>query len=342
MFLSEMICCKATVLSMKPTIQNLLVLCAIGTLAACNSANLNTAKTVPLNELTVPGDISCMSNNYHEDKVNEAKSMVLPVSLSRARELIIDGAIPFGFSMPKDFDREAEFITNSPLLVKLNKSHEPKIGVKLEPVTSGNRPATRIIVETNSTELVMKGRQHPFTGAILQHTACLYNLFDVQLSKARVVVPTAQILPKNALAVDLVLARSISTQDAQLGDTVPLIVRHDVLLDGQLIIPKGSKAWGKISSIKTASRFMKGGNLALELSHVDFPNGQKQPLKFKQLQEGKAGENTGGNFVAAGLTGGLLMVATVGLILPFIDGDQAVMRAGTEISGETQPAVSPN
>jgi hypothetical protein len=144
------------------------------------------------------------------------------------------------------------------------------------------------------------------------------------------------------LAVDLVLARSISTQDAQLGDTVSLIVRHDVLLNGQLVIPKGSTAWGKISSLKTASSFMKGGNLALELSYVDLPNGQKQPLKFKQLREEEAGGSTGGDFVAAGLSGGLIMVATVGLILPFIDGDQAVMRAGTEISGETQPAAQPN
>lgn len=324
-------------LLMRSTLQNLLALFVVSTLVACNSANLKTAKTMTLAELIVPEDMSCMSNNYQEDQVNEAKSMILPVSLSRARELIRDGAIPFGFSMPRDFDREAEFITNSPLLVELNEKHEPKIGVKLEPVTSGNKPTTRFIVETNSTELVMKGRQHPFTGAILQHTACLYNLFDVQLSEAKITVPTTQMLPKDALEVDLVLARSISTQDAQLGDTVPFLVRQDVLLNGQLIIPKGSKAWGKISSVKTASNFMKDGNLALELSHVDFPNGESQPLKFKQLQEGKADSSTGKNLVGTALAGGLMTVATVGLILPFIDGDQAVLRAGTEIRGETQP-----
>jgi len=324
-------------LSTRSALQNLLVLCVLSMLTACNSANLNTAKPMTLGELTRSEDQSCMGNNYQEDQVNEAKSLILPVSLSRARELITDGAIPFGFSMPSDFDREAEFITNSPLLVELNEKHEPKIGVKLEPLTSGNKPKTRIIVETNSTELVMKGRQHPFTGAILQHTACLYNLFDVQLSEASMSVPATQTLPGDTLEVDLVLARSISTQDAKLGDAVPFIVRHDVLLNGQLILPKGSKAWGKISSIKTASSFMKGGNLALELSHVDFPNGQSQPLKFKQLQEGKADRSTGKDFVGTALTGGLMTVATIGLILPFIDGEQAVMRAGTEISGEIQP-----
>lgn len=329
-------------LSTRSTFQNLLVLGAISILAACNSANLSTAKSMTLSELTVPGDQSCMDNDYQEDQVNEAKSLILPVSLSRARELITDGAIPFGFSMPTDFDREAEFITNSPLLVELDKKHEPKIGVKLEPLTSGNKPTTRIIVETNSTELVMKGRQHPFTGAILQHTACLYHLFDEQLSWSKMAVPTMESLPQDTLEVDLVLARSISTQDAQLGDAVPFVVRRDVLLNDRLIIPKGSKAWGKISSMKSAGNFMKGGNLALELSHVDFPNGQSQPLKFKQLQEGKEDISTGKNLAGTALTGGLITVATVGLILPFIDGDQAVMRAGTEITGETQPASEGN
>jgi hypothetical protein len=316
--------------------QFFLVVSALTILTACNGSELNKSAMMSLQDLALAENMSCMENNFHEDQVNEAKSIILPITLARARELITDGALPFGFSMPKDFDREAEFITNSSLLVKLDESHEPKIGVRLEPVEAGANPSTKIIVDTNSTQIVMKGRQHPYAGAILQHTACLYNLFDVQLSQAEksdTVLSKSDF--KNSLPVDLVLARSVSTHHIQLGDMVPFIVRYNVMENNHIIIPKGTRAWGKITTLKSASSFMKSGELAFELSHLDLPGGKKLPLRFRKQEQGEGETSTGSKLAEIGITGGLVMVATVALILPFIDGNEAVMRAGTEITVET-------
>lgn len=280
----------------------------------------------------IPAD-SCMDTTYTEDAVNEPKSIILPVSLNRARELITDGAMPFGFSMPADFDTEADFLTNSNLLVKLDAHHEPMIYVKLDPVTTGNAPSTRITVDTISTRLVMKGRHHPYAGSIIQHTACLYNLIDIRL-KAGKNIPR-DIIVKPATSVDLILARAVTSHTAHIGGKVPFIVAHDVLQDGQLVIAKGTRAWGKITDLKAAGSFMKGGKLALEITHVQGTGMHKIPLRFKDMTSEEKSKTTGGSLAVTGLTGGLIMVATVGLILPFIDGAQAVMRAGTEISVET-------
>jgi len=312
------------------------VILAVTVLAACNSSHLNKSAMMSLGDMPLPENMSCMDNNYHEDLVNEAKSIILPVTLSRARELITDGALPFGFSMPKDFGREAEFISNSNLLVKLDESHEPKIGVRLEPVKSEEGTATKIIVDTSSTHLVMKGRQHPFAGAILQHTACLYNLFDVHLAggtQSENALQNADF--KNTLSVDLVLARAVSTHYKKLGDVVPFLVRQDVMDNGQMVIPKGTRAWGKITTLKAAGSFMKSGKLAFEFSHIDLPGGTKLPIRFTKQTQGEGESSTGSKLAESGLTGGLIMVATVALILPFIDGNQAVMRAGTELTVET-------
>ena len=161
-------------------------------------------------------------------------------------------------------------------------------------------------------------------------------MFDVQLSetdKSDAILSRENF--KDTVPIDLVLARSISTHHIQLGDMVPFLVRHDVIKNNQVIIPKGTRAWGNITTLKTASSFMKSGELAFELSHLDLPEGNQLPLRFRKQEQGEGDTSTGSKLAESGLAGGLVMVATVALILPFIDGNEAAMRAGTEITVET-------
>lgn len=109
-------------------------------LTACASPGGNVSAVMSLDDMK---NRDCLNRSYSEDSINEAKSIILPVSLDRARELITDGAIPFGFSIPKDFETEIDFIENSNILVEMENHYEPMIYVKLEPIKTSDQPVTK-------------------------------------------------------------------------------------------------------------------------------------------------------------------------------------------------------
>jgi hypothetical protein len=128
--------------------------------------------------------------------------------------------------------------------------------------------------------------------------------------------------------VKLRTARTISSADAHVGDTLDFEVLEDVSVKNTLLIPKGGIAWGTVTEAQPKRRMGRGGKLNVNIDSVRLADGEKVPLRaVKDVQ--------GGGHVGA-MTGA--MVATGIVFFPaaplflFMHGKDITIPKGTEIT----------
>jgi len=132
-----------------------------------------------------------------------------------------------------------------------------------------------------------------------------------------------------ASQTELMLApdAEISSKTAKLGDKVMLTTAADVLVDGLVVIPKGTHAEGSVSFVKGTGSFGKSGKLEITFETVDLGD-RHIALTGSHRQEGSGnGGATAGAVVAAGLVGGFL-----------VKGHSAVVFKGASLSAHTANA----
>jgi hypothetical protein len=128
--------------------------------------------------------------------------------------------------------------------------------------------------------------------------------------------------------IKLRTARTISSADAHVGDTLDFEVLEDVLINGTLVVPKGGIAWGTVTEAEAKRRMARGGKLDVNIDAVRLSDGEKVPLRA--VKEVKGGGHTGA------MTGG--MVATAIVFFPaapfflFMHGKDIAIPKGTEIT----------
>ncbi len=137
------------------------------------------------------------------------------------------------------------------------------------------------------------------------------------------------IVVRDGTPVRLRLPRTLSSAQAKTGDQIDFDVLDDVIVGGQIIIPRTAKAIGIIAEAEHKKWAGRGGKLNLALQYVRLDDGTKVNLRAES-------DNRGGGHVGA-MTAG--MVATVALtsgigapLFLFIHGKEAVVPAGTEIT----------
>lgn len=132
-------------------------------------------------------------------------------------------------------------------------------------------------------------------------------------------------LPANT-EVLLRMNQDITTKgrDWSEGDTFYLSVVHDVIHEGFVVIPRGSRAAGRITWLTSKGMFGKSGKMTIEMEYVEVA-GHRIDLEGEYKQEGE------GNTVA---TVGTVVVA--GVFGALVTGRSGTIPQGRELMAWTQ------
>jgi hypothetical protein len=112
----------------------------------------------------------------------------------------------------------------------------------------------------------------------------------------------------------------ISSRDATEGDPVNFRVVEDVLIDGRVVIAKGTLAKGTVTSAVRSGRMGKGGKLGIRLESTTTVD--RQQIKLRAAK-GKKGDDNTASVIA------LTMLVSVFFLLK--KGNDAKIKAGTRI-----------
>lgn len=116
----------------------------------------------------------------------------------------------------------------------------------------------------------------------------------------------------------------LSSTDNKAGDRFDLEVSEDVLLNGRVVIPRGSPGKGEITLVKKKGMWGKSGKLETRVLSVRA-NGMDIPLRGTVLDKGDTG--------TAGVVGAILVLPVAGF---FVTGTSAVLPQGTGFTGLTE------
>lgn len=129
--------------------------------------------------------------------------------------------------------------------------------------------------------------------------------------------------------VKLRLAQELTTKGdgLQENDTFVMTVTQDVRHDGYVVIPRGSRAIGRVTFLTSKGMFGKSGKMDIEIDYVEVA-GRTIKLDGTYRQEGE------GNTLAT--VGGVVLVGVFG---GFITGKSARMPQGRELTAFVEEPV---
>jgi hypothetical protein len=114
---------------------------------------------------------------------------------------------------------------------------------------------------------------------------------------------------------------TLSSKKARQGQRVPLEVASDVVFDGIVIVPKGTRAAGEISRVTAKGVLGKSGKLGLRVMFLEL-GGQRVRLDGEARDKGSSG--------AAPVVLASVLIGVSGV---FVTGTSAVIPAGTAVDG---------
>ena len=130
-------------------------------------------------------------------------------------------------------------------------------------------------------------------------------------------------LPANT-PVTLSMNNELHSRTAREGDTFPMTVVQDVMVDGHVLIPRGSRAVGELVWRTGRGAFGKSAKIEVALRYIEMA-GRRIPLNGYYRQEGEGNTAaTVGAVLGAGVIGGLI-----------VTGRCAIIPAGRELQART-------
>jgi hypothetical protein len=133
----------------------------------------------------------------------------------------------------------------------------------------------------------------------LQAIATGPNMIHSSIARAEYTVdpPAAPSLPAQPLTTDgvlrkgttlrLVTGAEISSQNAQVGDKVPLLLDQEIHVNGGIMIPKGTSVDGILTVADPAAKYNVPGDLVFEVHSLNV-QGKTIPLSGGETMEGAA------------------------------------------------------
>lgn len=151
--------------------------------------------------------------------------------------------------------------------------------------------------------------------------ASAQNAGPLLVQQAEPLADNVAVLPANT-EVYLRLNDELTTKGKTMdvGHSFALSVTTDVMLGQYVVIPRGSRATGKVVWMTDKGMFGKSGKFEIEITHVDV-GARRIPLEGKFRQEGE------GNTVAT--IGAVVVLPVAGF---FLTGKSGRMAAGTELT----------
>jgi hypothetical protein len=145
-------------------------------------------------------------------------------------------------------------------------------------------------------------------------------------------VASADRIPEGT-PVDLVFDQAISSAHAHKGDVVRLHVRHDVVVDGHVVIARGTREEATVAAVSRRGRFGKNGTIKLSLTPIDGTDGHHHPLQPRHKGKEFQGSKTDQAAIASGA--GLIVLGPIGLVGGvFITGKDVQLKPGDKLDTE--------
>jgi hypothetical protein len=135
--------------------------------------------------------------------------------------------------------------------------------------------------------------------------------------------------------VETKLTHDLSTATAKAGDDVELAVAHLVMVDGLVVIPKGTVLSAKITSVRHAGRASRNGRVSFSVENAAFPGGETAALR--PVPPPTVGQNLHHAAAAMGYMavdselppgGGIVLLAVAGPLMLVWKGHEKVYYAG--------------
>ncbi len=102
--------------------------------------------------------------------------------------------------------------------------------------------------------------------------------------------PVAIVL-EDGTPVNLVLDENVSSADAVTGQTVAFETVDDIVVNGFIVIPRGSTAWATVTDAQHKRRMGRAGHVDMNIDKVRLADGEKVLLRAVKNSQG--GSNTG-------------------------------------------------
>jgi len=120
--------------------------------------------------------------------------------------------------------------------------------------------------------------------------------------------------------IEAVTTETISSKNAHEDDSITFVVDHDVVVNGDVLIAKGTTVKGTVTGAKKAGYMGKAGNLNIRVDSTVCTDGQKIKLRASKGKEG--GDKTGTTVALVVLFGPLGFLK---------HGSNAQIKAGTHL-----------
>jgi PEGA domain len=152
-----------------------------------------------------------------------------------------------------------------------------------------------------------------------------------EAAQNRAPTPKPQFQLEDGTPIKLRLQQTLSSADAQVNDRVDFDVLEEVVVDGTVVIPKGSVAWGTVTEAQSKRRMARGGKLNVNIDAVRLMDGEKAALRA--VKDVKGGGHTGA-MTGAMVATGIVFFPAAPLFL-FMHGKDITIPKGTEITAFT-------
>jgi len=136
----------------------------------------------------------------------------------------------------------------------------------------------------------------------------------------KTISPTEIELPRNA-ELPLVFTSKLDSQTAQVGDIVPLALASDLIVDGQVLAPKGCPATARVSAVDPAGHVSLPGVVTFTLVSINI-HGVDVSLAGTKTRQGAThlGRNA------------LFLIPVVGPATALLKGDPVQILPGTPVT----------
>jgi hypothetical protein len=174
--------------------------------------------------------------------------------------------------------------------------------------------------------LVSQNKPLPVTSGV--QPASSSSAEPAKLLQSSNVTSTKGFVLEDGTPIRLKINRTVSSADAQTGETVDFEVLEDVIVNGTLVAQKSGLAFATVTEAQSKRRMARGGKLNINIDYLRLLDSEKAALRA--IKEVKGGGHTGA------MTGGI--VATSIVFFPaapfflFMHGKDISIPKGTEIT----------
>jgi hypothetical protein len=159
---------------------------------------------------------------------------------------------------------------------------------------------------------------YPLNRRIVAATFALVTAFLVHASGAS--LPQDEIVVTEGTAVKVITTSEITSKKAKPNDPVGFTVDEDVVVNGQVVVRKGTEAIGSVVNAEKGGYMGKSGKLAIQVESTKTVDGQ--PLKLRAAK-GKEGEDN---------TTSTMVLSFISPVFLFKKGGEAKVDPGTPIT----------